>query len=76
MEKKPLALIVLAAGKGMRMRSAIPKVLQKLSGKPMLMHVLDNSIKLNALRTLVVVGKNSDMIRNIIPNYGRFNIKK
>ena len=68
MEKKPLALIVLAAGKGMRMRSAIPKVLHKLSGKPMLMHVLDNSIKLNALRSLVVVGKNSDMIRNIIPN--------
>ena len=69
MEKKPLALIVLAAGKGMRMRSAIPKVLHKLSGKPMLMHVLDKSIKLTALRTLVVVGKNSDMIRNVIPNY-------
>ena len=37
----PLHVIVLAAGEGKRMRSALPKVLQKIAGRPMLAHVID-----------------------------------
>jgi bifunctional UDP-N-acetylglucosamine pyrophosphorylase / glucosamine-1-phosphate N-acetyltransferase len=51
-----LAIIVLAAGKGTRMRSEIPKVMHKLAGRPMLRHVLDNCEKLEPARIVVVVG--------------------
>jgi bifunctional UDP-N-acetylglucosamine pyrophosphorylase/glucosamine-1-phosphate N-acetyltransferase len=38
--KSPLAVVVLAAGAGTRMKSALPKVLHPVAGKPMLAHVL------------------------------------
>jgi len=38
---RPLHVIILAAGEGKRMRSALPKVLQRIAGQPMLAHVLD-----------------------------------
>jgi bifunctional UDP-N-acetylglucosamine pyrophosphorylase/glucosamine-1-phosphate N-acetyltransferase len=53
----PTALIVvLAAGKGTRMKSSLPKVLHKIAGRSMLGHVLDLAAKSNAARVAVVVG--------------------
>ena len=40
--KPPIAVVVLAAGSGTRMKSAIPKVLHRLAGWPMVRHVLEN----------------------------------
>ncbi len=40
MTSRPLLIVVLAAGKGMRMRSAMPKVLHGIAGRSMLAHVL------------------------------------
>lgn len=51
-----LHIVVLAAGKGSRMKSAQPKVLHKLAGKPMLEHVLDTARALNPKAIHVVVG--------------------
>ena len=42
----PLHVVILAAGEGKRMKSALPKVLQKVAGKPMLGHVVDTAREL------------------------------
>ncbi|MAW10128.1 MAG: bifunctional UDP-N-acetylglucosamine diphosphorylase/glucosamine-1-phosphate N-acetyltransferase GlmU, partial [Candidatus Marinimicrobia bacterium] len=51
-----LRVIILAAGKGTRMNSDLPKVLHKLNGKPLLDYVLDESELLNPKEVLLVVG--------------------
>lgn len=58
----PIA-IVLAAGKGTRMKSDLPKVLFPVCGRPMVHFVLDALEKVGVLRTIVVVGYRADLVR-------------
>ncbi|HRY89011.1 MAG TPA: NTP transferase domain-containing protein, partial [Rubrivivax sp.] len=51
-----LNIVVMAAGKGTRMKSARPKVLHALAGRPLLQHVLDACAPLAAARTVLVTG--------------------
>jgi bifunctional UDP-N-acetylglucosamine pyrophosphorylase / glucosamine-1-phosphate N-acetyltransferase len=51
-----LSIVVMAAGKGTRMRSALPKVLHPLAGRSLLHHVLTATAGLGALRTIVITG--------------------
>jgi bifunctional UDP-N-acetylglucosamine pyrophosphorylase/glucosamine-1-phosphate N-acetyltransferase len=53
--KSPVAVVVLAAGAGTRMKSAVPKVLHPLAGKPMVRHVLDTVARLKPARVVGVV---------------------
>ena len=53
--KPPIAVVVLAAGAGTRMKSAQPKVLHPLAGWPMVRHVLDNARRLKPARIVGVV---------------------
>ena len=53
--KSPIAVVVLAAGAGTRMKSALPKVLHPLAGWPMVRHVLENARRLKPARIVGVV---------------------
>lgn len=60
----PLHVIVLAAGQGTRMKSAQPKVLQRLGGRPMLGHVIDAARALGVAGIHVVIGHGADAVRH------------
>ena len=57
-----VALIVLAAGKGTRMQSDLPKVLHKVAGAPMLVHALRAGAPLSPDRTVVVTGHGAEQV--------------
>ncbi len=59
----PLNVIILAAGKGKRMQSDIPKVLHKVGGCSLLAHVVDTALSLDAAAVHVVVGHEAEQIR-------------
>jgi bifunctional UDP-N-acetylglucosamine pyrophosphorylase/glucosamine-1-phosphate N-acetyltransferase len=59
--------IVLAAGKGTRMRSARPKVLHLLAGWPMIGHILLATDRAGVNRTMVVLGYEADAVRAALP---------
>ncbi len=63
----PLEVVVLAAGQGKRMASAIPKVLHPLAGRPLLHHVLDAVAATAPDRVHVVVGHGADAVRSASP---------
>jgi bifunctional UDP-N-acetylglucosamine pyrophosphorylase/glucosamine-1-phosphate N-acetyltransferase len=63
MSDAPLHCIVLAAGEGRRMRSALPKVLMPLAGRPLLAHVLDTAASLAPETLHVVYGHGGDQVR-------------
>ncbi|MFL0811022.1 MAG: bifunctional UDP-N-acetylglucosamine diphosphorylase/glucosamine-1-phosphate N-acetyltransferase GlmU [Agarilytica sp.] len=55
--------VILAAGKGTRMRSDIPKVLHALAGKSFIQHVIDSASELGAEKHFVVVGHGADQVK-------------
>lgn len=70
MPEKSLAVIILAAGKGTRMKSPLAKVLQPLSGHPLLFYVLETVKELNADRVNVVVGFQAEEVKAAFPDPG------
>jgi bifunctional UDP-N-acetylglucosamine pyrophosphorylase/glucosamine-1-phosphate N-acetyltransferase len=65
--------IILAAGQGTRMKSALPKVLHCLAGKPMIAHVIDTAQSLEGARCMVVVGHEGMQIREALSSNTRVN---
>ncbi|BAN24409.1 bifunctional UDP-N-acetylglucosamine diphosphorylase/glucosamine-1-phosphate N-acetyltransferase GlmU [Caballeronia insecticola] len=59
-------IVILAAGMGKRMRSALPKVLHSLAGKPLLAHVIDTARTLSPTRLVVVVGHGAEKVREAV----------
>lgn len=60
---QPLHVVILAAGEGKRMKSALPKVLQPIAGRPMLAHVIDAARQLQPEAIHVVYGHGGDAVR-------------
>jgi len=65
-----LSIVILAAGQGKRMRSALPKVLQPLAGRPLLAHVLDCAAGVGADDVCVVYGHGGDAVRAAFADEG------
>jgi bifunctional UDP-N-acetylglucosamine pyrophosphorylase / glucosamine-1-phosphate N-acetyltransferase len=63
-----LHVVILAAGQGTRMKSALPKVLQPLAGRPLLAHVLGRALGLGAHATHVVYGHGGDAVPAAFPD--------
>jgi bifunctional UDP-N-acetylglucosamine pyrophosphorylase/glucosamine-1-phosphate N-acetyltransferase len=59
----PLTVVILAAGQGTRMKSARPKVIHELAGKPILRHVVDTSRALQPAQIIAVIGHGADQVR-------------
>lgn len=64
---RSVAVIVLAAGLGTRMKSSVVKVLHPIVGRPMLLHTLGNIAGLKAEKTVVVLGHQADRVKAVLP---------
>ncbi|MCK5662042.1 MAG: bifunctional UDP-N-acetylglucosamine diphosphorylase/glucosamine-1-phosphate N-acetyltransferase GlmU [Thiotrichaceae bacterium] len=62
----PLSIVILAAGKGSRMKSNKPKVIHDVAGKPMLQHVVDTSKFLNPDQIIIVIGHESEQVNDVM----------
>tara|TARA_R110000782_G_scaffold78276_2_gene154921 strand:+ start:69875 stop:71293 length:1419 start_codon:yes stop_codon:yes gene_type:complete len=63
---RPLAVIILAAGQGTRMKSALHKVLHPIAGRPMLLHLLASVAELKPQRQVVVVGAGREQVEKAV----------
>ncbi len=59
-----LSIVIMAAGKGTRMKSSRPKVLHKLAGRPMLSHVVQTTASLAADRQVVITGHGAELVED------------
>lgn len=68
LDNNPLAVTILAAGKGTRMESDLPKVLHKIGGKPMLSHVIQRAVELGAQKIISIIGYQHKLVKETIAN--------
>ncbi|MCD4673488.1 MAG: bifunctional UDP-N-acetylglucosamine diphosphorylase/glucosamine-1-phosphate N-acetyltransferase GlmU [Anaerolineaceae bacterium] len=68
--------VILAAGQGTRMRSALPKVLHPLGGRPLLQYSLDLAAKVGSASPVVVVGHGADQVRETVGDKARFAVQE
>ncbi|MES2754500.1 MAG: bifunctional UDP-N-acetylglucosamine diphosphorylase/glucosamine-1-phosphate N-acetyltransferase GlmU [Pseudomonadota bacterium] len=70
MTTSPLAAIILAAGKGTRMKSDLHKVLHPVAGRPMLLHLIASVAELAPARTVVVTGAGREQVEAVVAPLG------
>ena len=68
MTTQALSVVILAAGKGTRMYSDLPKVLHPIAGKPMVKHVIDTAKQLGAHNIHLVYGHGGDLMQQRLAN--------
>ena len=70
MSNRPVAVIILAAGKGTRMKSDLHKVLHPIAGRPMLMHLLANVEALAPAHKVIIIGSGKDQLEAALAGTG------
>jgi bifunctional UDP-N-acetylglucosamine pyrophosphorylase/glucosamine-1-phosphate N-acetyltransferase len=68
--------VILAAGQGTRMKSALPKLLHALCGKPMVLHALDGARAAGTETPVVVLGHGADRVREAVGEAVRFVVQQ
>ena len=71
MSKTNISVIILAAGKGTRMNSDLPKVIHKLSGIPLICHVAKTALLLSPNKVVAIIGHQAELV---IKALDKFNI--
>jgi len=69
-----LSVAILAAGKGTRMESSLPKVLHKISGKSLLQRVIDSCVELKPDQIFIITGHKSKEVQNSIPKDKKIHV--
>lgn len=69
MTQSNLNVVILAAGKGTRMRSNLPKVLHPVAHKPMVAHVIETAQRLGAAKTQLIYGHGGDLLQEKLATY-------
>ena len=64
-----LAIIIMAAGKGTRMQSELPKVLHQANGRPLINYVLDTAAALDPAKTVLIVGHQAELVKEATARY-------
>lgn len=67
--KNDLAIIILAAGQGSRMKSDLPKVLHKIAGKEMIRYVIDTAKSLNPKQLVVVISRGQSQLMDLLSQH-------
>lgn len=75
-ERRGLQAIVLAGGKGTRMRSDLPKVLHDLRGKSVIRHAIDNLREVGIDDVIVVIGHGGDLVKEHLEGGVRFAVQE
>ena len=70
-----LTAVILAAGKGTRMKSKLPKVLHKAGGHPMLEHVMDAAEAAGCRDNVVVIGHGAELVRELVGDRARIALQ-
>lgn len=70
MTRPPVAIVILAAGQGTRMKSRLHKVLHPIAGRPMLLHLLESAAILSPERQVVVVGAGREQVEEAVAGQG------
>ena len=67
--------ILMAAGKGTRMHSELPKVMHQVCGKPMISHIIDQCRKASVERIVTVVGYGHEIVEEAMQNECEFALQ-
>src|SRR5277367_2259792 len=70
MSNKDVAIVILAAGKGTRLKSSLAKVLHQAGGRPLIEHVVRACLPLGAKKIVVVIGHQGDKVAERVQPLG------